>query len=82
MSKNWIPEIMYEETEDGISSHIPFVMVPPGENMPLLLYVFESRETGEYEPNLEGNPVPIISVTDLPGNLKDGPRSPCKSPDI
>ena len=62
MSKNWIPEIMYEETEDGISSHIPFVMVPPGENMPLLLYVFESRETGEYEPNLEGNPVPIIEM--------------------
>ena len=28
MKGQWIPEIMYEESEDGISSHIPFIMVP------------------------------------------------------
>ena len=45
MSSNWIPEIMYEENEDGTSSHIPFVMVPADQTMPTLLYVFESRES-------------------------------------
>ena len=62
MSNNWIPEIMYEESDDGISSHIPFIMVPTGHEMPKMLFVFESRETGEYEPNLEGDPVPIIEM--------------------
>ena len=39
----WFPEIMYEESEDGESSKIPFVLVPETEKMPSLLYVFESR---------------------------------------
>tara|TARA_A100001515_G_scaffold40140_2_gene31531 strand:+ start:521 stop:862 length:342 start_codon:yes stop_codon:yes gene_type:complete len=60
MSSNWIPEIMYEENEDGTSSHIPFVMVPADQTMPTLLYVFESRETGEFEPGLEGDDVPVV----------------------
>jgi len=61
MSKtSWIPEIMYEENEDGTSSNIPFVPVPSGENMPELLYVFESRETGDLEPGLDGEEVPVI----------------------
>lgn len=59
MSK-WYPEIMYEESETGESSKIPFVMVPPDEVMPAVLFMFESRETGEFEPNHEGVPVPII----------------------
>jgi hypothetical protein len=29
-----------------------------------------------------GRPIPIISVTDLPGYLKDGPKSPLTIPDI
>ena len=63
MSKsNWIPEIMYEESEDGVSSKIPFVMVPPDEKMPQLVYIFESRETGEFEPGLDGEPLPIIEM--------------------
>lgn len=59
---SWFPEIMYEETEDGVSSKIPFVMVPESEHMPNLLYVFESRETGEFEPGIDGNPVPILEM--------------------
>ena len=59
MATNWIPEIMYEEGEEG-SSNIPFIMVPKEEEMPKLLYMFESRETGEEEPGLDGNPVPIV----------------------
>ena len=62
MNKNWVPEIMYEESDDGISSHIPFIMVPQNQTMPRMLFVFESRETGEYEPNMEGDPVPIIEM--------------------
>tara|TARA_Y100000593_G_C4250958_1_gene307146 strand:- start:134 stop:478 length:345 start_codon:yes stop_codon:yes gene_type:complete len=60
MKTNWVPEIMYEENEDGTSSHIPFIPVPSGESMPNLLYVFESRETGEHEPGLNGEEVPVI----------------------
>ena len=64
MSENrkWYPEIMYEETQDGISSKIPFIMVPKDENMPKLLFVFESRETGEYEPGPDGEELPIIEM--------------------
>ena len=56
---NWIPEIMYEESEEG-NSNIPFIMVPQNEDMPKLLYIFESRDTGEKEPSMNGEPVPII----------------------
>ena len=59
MATKWIPEIMYEESEEG-SSHIPFIMVPTGQVMPHILYIFESRDTGEQEPGLEGEPVPVF----------------------
>ena len=59
---SWVPEICYEEEMDGVSSHIPFIQVPENENMPNLLYIFESRETGEFEPGLEGEPVPVIQL--------------------
>ena len=62
MSEQWFPEIMYEEVEEGESSKIPFVLVPKDQVMPTLLYVFESRETGEYEPGLDGNPLPILEM--------------------
>ena len=61
-SNNWIPEIMYEEADDGMSSNIPFIMVPNGEVMPGMIFIFESRDTGEFEPNEEGNPVPIFEM--------------------
>jgi len=62
MNTDWYPEIMYEEQEDGISSKIPFIMVPRENEMPKLLYIFESTETGEFEPGLEGEPVPILEM--------------------
>ena len=57
---DWIPEIMYEEPsqEEGLSSNIPFIPVPNDQEMPKLLYVFESRETGEFEPGPEGEDLP------------------------
>ena len=57
---NWIPEIMYEENDDGESSSIPFVIVPSEEEMPQLLYIFESRTTSDFEPGLEGEEIPIV----------------------
>ena len=59
-NKNWVPEILYEETEEGGSSSLPFIMVPENQAMPKLLYIWESRDTGRYEPNNEGNPVPVF----------------------
>jgi len=56
---NWVPEILYEETAEGESSSLPFVMVPHDEEMPNLLYIFESKDTGRFEPNSEGDPVPV-----------------------
>jgi len=59
---NWIPEIMYEESDDGFTSNIPFIMVPQEQHMPKVVFIFESRETGEYEPNEDGDPVPIMEM--------------------
>lgn len=61
-TNNWIPEIMYEEGDDGLISNIPFIMVPKEQTMPKVVFIFESRETGEYEPNEEGDPVPIMEM--------------------
>ena len=58
----WIPEIMYEENEEGTSSSIPFIMVPKNETMPNWIYIFESRETGDYEPGPSGESLPIIEM--------------------
>ena len=49
-NNNWVPEIMYEDSQDGMTSKIPFIMVPETEIMPKILFMFESRETGEFEP--------------------------------
>jgi len=62
MNNTWYPEIMYEESEDGVSSKIPFVLVPEDQKMPEILFIFESRESGEFEPGLDGNPVPILEM--------------------
>ena len=56
-TQGWYPEIMYEE-----ESRIPFVPVPNGEKMPSLLFMFESRETGEFEPGPDGDPLPIVQM--------------------
>ena len=59
---NWVPEICYEDESEGLSSHIPFIQVPPEEAMPSIIYIFESQETGEFEPGLDGDPVPVVQL--------------------
>lgn len=58
----WIPEICYEEDAEGVSSHIPFIQVPVDQEMPKFLFIFESQETGEFEPGDDGNPLPIYNM--------------------
>jgi hypothetical protein len=62
MSSQWIPEFCYEEDENGMTSNLPFIPVPEGEKMPDLVYVFESKNTGIFEPGLQGEEVPVIEM--------------------
>ncbi len=57
--KNWIPEIMYEESSGEGSSNLPFIQVPQGEEMPKLLFMFESRQTDESETGSDGKELPV-----------------------
>ena len=61
-NKNWLPEIVYEEIEDGVSSKIPFIHVPDDTPDPVRLYIFLSRKTGEVEPGPEGEEVPVVDM--------------------
>lgn len=62
--KNWIPEIVYSDDEDeaGMFRNLPFIPVPPEEEMPKFLLLWESRETGETEPGPDGEPLPITDI--------------------
>ena len=59
---NWVPEIMYEEGLDGLSSHIPFIQIPLEEDMPRILFIFESRDSGEFEPGQDGEEIPVVDL--------------------
>jgi hypothetical protein len=59
----WIPEIFYEEQGEGLSGHIPFIAVPKTEEMPKIIFIFESRETGEFEPGMRGEELPVTEIT-------------------
>ena len=61
-SNQWVPEIVYEESEDGLTSKIPFIHVPEDVEMPGMLFIFESRDTGEFEPGSEGEEVPVVEL--------------------
>jgi hypothetical protein len=63
MNNQWVPEIYYEEADEtGLTSHIPFVAVPDGEEMPRMLFIFESRETGDFEPGPDGEDLPVTQL--------------------
>lgn len=62
--KYWVPEILYEEAGEGtLTSHIPFIDVPEEEKMPPVIFIFESRRTGETEPDQNGEEQPIREIT-------------------
>ena len=55
-TKQWIPEIVYEEGE----SQIPIIHVPPEEVDPKLLFIFLSHQTNEFEPGPDGEELPVM----------------------
>ena len=59
---NWIPEIMYEDDVGGLSSHIPFIHVPYDNEMPKMIFIFESRDSGEVEPGPDGEDLPVVEL--------------------
>ena len=61
-NNHWIPEICYEESEEGITSNIPFINVPPEEVMPKVVFIFESKDTGEVEPGTDGSDLPVYEM--------------------
>jgi len=61
-NSQWVPEIAYEEGDGEFTSNIPFIAVPQDEEMPRILFVFESRDTGEIEPGLTGEDVPVVEL--------------------
>ncbi len=61
--RKWVPEIMYEEyEEDSMTGGFPFIQTPPDKEIPDILFIFGSQETGEFEPDLEGEPQPIVEM--------------------
>ena len=58
-----IPVIYYEESEEGQPINpIPYIEVDKGEPWPSVLFIQEYRHTGEIEPDLEGEPQPIVDM--------------------
>lgn len=57
-----IPEILYEapETPGGKTSPIPYVEVPVDKKMPPVLFLFEYKLTGEFEPDDRGRSQEIV----------------------
>jgi len=61
----WVPEIVYEEyeeTETGLTNGLPFIACPQDKDMPGILFFLGTHETGEFEPDAEGGPQPIVEV--------------------
>ncbi len=57
------PIIYYEEQDkDGGTNPIPYIEVEKEEPWPHVLFIQEYRQTGEYEPDNRGNPVPIYDM--------------------
>ena len=44
MNQRWIPEIFYEETQEGLTKGLPFVNIPKDKAMPSALFICEVRD--------------------------------------
>ena len=59
----WVPEIVYEEYEgSSLTDGLPFITVPQDKEMPGVLFFLGTQETGEFEPDENGDPQPIVEV--------------------
>lgn len=58
-----MPIIYYEQNEEGEETNlIPYIEVQKEEDFPPVLFISEYRHTGEFEPDEEGNPAPIVDM--------------------
>jgi len=56
-----VPTILYEEPRAGEKPNIlPYIEVSQDGKMPPVLFIFEYRQTGEFEPNSSGDPTEIV----------------------
>ena len=62
LKRQWVPEICYEDSDEGMSGNLPFVQVPIGHEMPGIIFIFESRDTGQTEPGPAGEDLPIFEM--------------------
>jgi hypothetical protein len=61
--RSWVPEIVYEDYEEGgLTDGLPFINVPKDSEMPSILFFLSTKETGEFEPDSDGEPQPIVEV--------------------
>ena len=59
----WVPEIVYEEYEGtGLTDGLPFITIPNDKEMPGILFFLGTSDTGELEPDENGDPQPIVEV--------------------
>lgn len=56
----WVPEVTYEDSDDGQLGNLPLIHVPSGEEMPKFLLIWEATDTGEIEPGPDGEDVPVV----------------------
>jgi Zn-finger domain-containing protein len=56
-----VPTILYEEPRPGEKPNIlPYIEVSLDGKMPPVLFIFEYKQTGEFEPNSSGDPIEIV----------------------
>ena len=61
--RKWVPEIVYEEYEEGgLTNGLPFITIPDDKEIPGILFFLGTNNTGEYEPDSNGDPQPIVEV--------------------
>lgn len=72
MNDKWIPEIFYEESNDGITRGLPFVNVPKDKEMPSALFLCEIKDVEEEEINSEVEKEMTINMYINSRYLKEG----------
>ncbi len=51
--QKWIPEIFYEEENNGLTGGLPFVEVPIDKSMPSCMFICEVRPVNEEDNEIE-----------------------------
>tara|TARA_Y100000287_G_C14077424_1_gene283868 strand:+ start:222 stop:566 length:345 start_codon:yes stop_codon:yes gene_type:complete len=63
-NRKWVPEIVYEDYEEhNLSGGLPFIQVPPDKEMPDIIFILGSEETGDFEPDIDGEEQPIVEMS-------------------